>query len=64
MQNFLVMREENARLRIEARRVTAELEAAERESARLSAIAARREEEVSALRERVAAQRAKRHGKK
>ena len=58
------MREENARLRIEARQVDAELEAAARESARLSAEVARREEEVIALRERVAAQRAKRHGKK
>ena len=57
------MREENARLRVEARQVDAQLEAARRESARLSAIAARREEEVRALRERVAAQRAKRHGK-
>ena len=58
------MREENARLRVEARQVAAELEAAERETARLSAMAARREEEVNALRERVAAQRAKRQGKK
>ena len=57
------MRQENARLRTEARQVDAQLEAARRETARLSAIAARREEEVRALRERVAAQRAKRHGK-
>ena len=51
------MREENLRLRNEERLVTAELEAAQIETARLRAEAERREREVERLRASVAAKR-------